>query len=110
VVLKSSGDWSFFGSFHDHGTLFGDNFALGFAAVFSATGRDGVTRGFAAPSIIGQLGAVFGPSRDFKFKAVGSDAFLKQNWQKISQTGISVFLHSSAAGDQPFSDLGPVLS
>jgi hypothetical protein len=105
VLLRSNGDWAISGSLHDHGTLVGDDFVLNFTALFTVTGSDGVTRGFSAPLIIGRLGAVFGPSRDFNFRSVGNNAFLQQNWQKISEMGIRVHLHASAAGDQPFSDL-----
>jgi hypothetical protein len=105
VLLRSNGDWTISGSLHDHGTLVGDDFVLNFTALFTVTGPDGVRRGFSAPLIIGRLGTVFGPSRDFNFRSVGNDAFLRQNWQKISEMGIGVFLHASAAGDQPFSDL-----
>ena len=105
VTLVGDGTWSFSGSLHDHGTLVGDNFALLFCANFTLKGPDGITRGFCSPSIIGQLGAVFGPSRDFNFAAQGVDPFIQDNWQNIAETGIHVFLHASAAADQPFSDL-----
>jgi hypothetical protein len=105
VLLRSNGEWTLSGSLHDHGTLVGDDFVLNFTALFTVTGPDGVRRGFSAPLIIGRLGAVFGPSRDFNFRSVGNNSFLQQNWQKISEMGIAVFLHASAAGDQPFSDL-----
>jgi hypothetical protein len=105
VVLQSNGKWDISGSLHDHGTLVGDNFVLGFTALFTVKGSDGATHGFAAPLIIGQLGAVFGPSRDFNFSGNGNDLFLRQNWQKISEKGIAVHLHADAAGGQPFSDL-----
>jgi hypothetical protein len=79
VLLRSNGDWAISGSLHDHGTLVGDDFVLNFTALFTVTGSDGVTRGFSAPLIIGRLGAVFGPSRDFNFRSVGNNAFLQQN-------------------------------
>src|SRR5581483_1571472 len=105
VVLRSNGDWRFFGSLHDHGTLSGDNFVLSFTARFTVRGSDGITRGFSAPLIIGQLGAVCGRARDFNFDNSGNNDFIRQNWQKIAAAGITVNLHASEANAQPFSDL-----
>ena len=98
--FASNGGWTFSGSLHDFSTVFGDNFALGFAFNFT----DDAVHG---PSVSGELGSSLTSNpEDFRFGINNNDPWLVDNWQAAFAGGGIFRLHVSDDPGQVFSDLG----
>lgn len=96
----SNGNWIFLAKLHDFSTVFGDNFALGFA--FNFTNAD--SHAFAAS---GELGAsATRPPETARVGMQGTDPWISQNWQKAFPSGGVFKLHTAGNVGQAFSDLG----
>jgi hypothetical protein len=84
LTISSTGDWTWKGALHDSSTLFGDNWALGFA--FDRLGHGSTTSG--------SLGATFsGPSADGGFTQSGTDPWLAANYAAASASTVTCSLH-----------------
>ena len=98
--FASNGNWNLVARMHDFSTVFGDNFALGFAFNFT----DGRAHG---PSATGVLGSSLTRTPDSLTVAVhGNDPWLRQNWQQAFASGGIFRLHHSGDFGQVLSDLG----
>jgi hypothetical protein len=80
--MVSNGDWSFRGHLHDNGMIVGDTF--GFAVAF----RFLVGNNVGTIVQTGDLGAVFGGSRDADWQQPGSSTWIAQNWDAIIAQGV----------------------
>jgi hypothetical protein len=100
VAFASNGDWTFAGRLHDFSSVFGDNFALGFAFNFT----DGKAHGPAATGVLGS--SLTRNPETQTFGISGNDPWLVQNWQKAFPSGGIFRLHTSGDLDQVLSDLG----
>jgi hypothetical protein len=107
VLVQSDGAWQFNGHLHDHGTILGDQFVLGFA--FTHTGAP---PGF-GDLVHGKLGAVLGPSRDLDFRVPpfiagdpgGEPSWISEHWQEVFAGQVTFRLVASADLSTPVSDL-----
>ena len=93
IIISSDGNWSWEGGLHDSSTLFGDNWACGFA--FNQLGHGAVASG--------SLGATLsGPAADTGIHQSGNDPWLAANFAAAAGESIELSLHAKG-------DIGPLI-
>ena len=85
LTISSTGDWTWKGALHDSSTLYGDNWALGFA--FDRLGH--------GSTISGSLGATFGGPNKVKAALAqdGTDPWLAANYAAANASTVTCSLH-----------------
>ncbi len=100
ITFASNGDWALTAHMHDFSTVFGDNFALGFAFNFT----DGRVHGAVAIGVLGS--SLTRTPENLPVGRHNNDPWVKQNWQKAFPSGGIFKLHHSGDFTQVLSDIG----